>query len=1061
MNVVRTTMATLAVLAAATAASAQSGGLTVKVVDASDQSPLPGATVVLTNAIQLVAETVVQTDVDGVVEFPILRPGGGYIVQVTMPGYATVRKDEIRVKISENQTLVLPLGAEITETETITAKVDTVDLEKNQTVTTFGDEFIQDLPVQGRFYTNILTLAPGVSDEDMDGNPNVNGARERDFAAIVGGVSNVDPLTGLALTNINYDSIEEVEVITAGAGVEFGRAQGGFANIIEKQGSNQFEGVFNFLFRTSALDGNGASNVPENDIQDFEWIQPAIQISGPIMRDKLWYRLSHDWRKIEVPIQVGSGVEVQTQEQTTSSDMITWQASRRNKLAFSYLSDPQTTDNIGVNSTNPTETTYTVHTEGPLYRLSWTAPFSPRLLVDSLMAYQDASLEISPTTNGIANTCVVGLPFLENAQCVDLVTGQTSGSYNINWDDQRQRFTVRTQASIFGGRFWGSSHQFTVGFDAENERYERTLDQRPELTFFETSNRNSGEVERVGLVSARLTVPSVSTAEATGTNWAVFFEDQLKPLPNLTITVAARYDNEEINSNGMLPFDPEAESIAYLNQIRNNPANPNAVLQNAFTAYEDIGEFINNLAVELGISRNEVLTGLNSSVTRSTTWDRRRRPENVDIRNQNVSPYLAVSWDPFKTAKTRFAFSAGRHYDKIFLAIPLIELEPVTTDLNFRAERVGGNWVVNGLCGTSGACLRPTANVSTVDRNLTTPYQDEFTFTVEREIAAETVLAFRYLNRKFEDQYQDIDLNHIAGDYGRCQLQISANTPPLTNSPGLPTGLEDPFTGEIYNDTDPGNGDGRVDDCVGRFVDNPSGSGGEPVGGLPIFDGFLVRPDGFPDAYVQNPGWGEIFVLGNFNTTQYEAYTLELTRRQYRNWQLSGSYTWAEAVGDAEDFQQLLGDDRTIIGDEYGYLSYDQRHALKVNATTLVPWAGGFRFGTALGWFSGYPYSIRRRDLSYDSVPPEYVGISSAEARARLRYVTGQRNDQRNESWWNIDLQMTKEFNLQGGVNMQLSVDVFNILNDDPLRIFAQDNGFNAYVREFGREWQLGLRVAF
>ena len=42
----------------------------------------------------------------------------------------------------------------------------------------------------------MLTLAPGVQDADGDGNPNVHGSRDRDFKAEVGGVSNVDPLTG-------------------------------------------------------------------------------------------------------------------------------------------------------------------------------------------------------------------------------------------------------------------------------------------------------------------------------------------------------------------------------------------------------------------------------------------------------------------------------------------------------------------------------------------------------------------------------------------------------------------------------------------------------------------------------------------------------------------------------------------------------------------------------------------------------------------------------------------------------------------------------------------------
>jgi Ca-activated chloride channel family protein len=56
--------------------------------------------------------------------------------------------------------------------------------------------------------------------------------RGRDFATIVGGVPNVDPLTGQQLSNINMDSIEEIEVITAGARAEFGRAQGDFATVV-------------------------------------------------------------------------------------------------------------------------------------------------------------------------------------------------------------------------------------------------------------------------------------------------------------------------------------------------------------------------------------------------------------------------------------------------------------------------------------------------------------------------------------------------------------------------------------------------------------------------------------------------------------------------------------------------------------------------------------------------------------------------------------------------------------------------------------------------------------
>jgi Ca-activated chloride channel family protein len=100
--------------------------------------------------------------------------------------------------------------------------------------TKFTDEYVQPPPVPGRFYENVLSLAPGTQDADGDGNPNVHGSRTRDFKAEVGGVANVDPLTGQYMSQVDPNPIEEMEAITAGAGVEFSRAQGGFANVVGK-----------------------------------------------------------------------------------------------------------------------------------------------------------------------------------------------------------------------------------------------------------------------------------------------------------------------------------------------------------------------------------------------------------------------------------------------------------------------------------------------------------------------------------------------------------------------------------------------------------------------------------------------------------------------------------------------------------------------------------------------------------------------------------------------------------------------------------------------------------
>jgi hypothetical protein len=126
-------------------------------------------------------------------------------------------------------------------------------------------------------------------------------------------------LTGQWFSRINPNSIEEMEVIGAGAGVEFGRAQGGFALIVQKQGSNRHEGIGELHWQSSKLDGedSGPSDLGGARAKDFETIQPMIQLSGPIVRDHLWYRLSWEKRDQEQPVDILTGVEIYTKNTDT------------------------------------------------------------------------------------------------------------------------------------------------------------------------------------------------------------------------------------------------------------------------------------------------------------------------------------------------------------------------------------------------------------------------------------------------------------------------------------------------------------------------------------------------------------------------------------------------------------------------------------------------------------------------------------------------------------------------------------------------------------------------
>ncbi len=191
------------------------GGLIVAVHD-SDGKPLPGATVLITHDAGYLKPTVEITNKQGLAEFPVLRPGRGYGVQVVFPGFSPLFESDIEVEKNETETLAFQLVNELTERVKVVSSADGS--------TRFSDTFIQDLPVPGRFYQNVLAMAPGGNDADGDGNPNVHSSRHRDFKAVVLGFSHVDPLTGQWMSRVSPNSVEEMEVITGVA-----------ARVIQKQ----------------------------------------------------------------------------------------------------------------------------------------------------------------------------------------------------------------------------------------------------------------------------------------------------------------------------------------------------------------------------------------------------------------------------------------------------------------------------------------------------------------------------------------------------------------------------------------------------------------------------------------------------------------------------------------------------------------------------------------------------------------------------------------------------------------------------------------------------------
>src|SRR5262249_26042597 len=153
-------------------------------------------------------------------------------------------------------------------------------------------------------------------------------------------------------------------------------------------------------------------------------------------------------------------------------------------------------------------------------------------------------------------------------------------------------------------------------------------------------------------------------------------------------------------------FFPAQESKALLDRIAQIGSLPQAVRAQAFIAYEDIPGTLT--AVSSQVNGLPITEGGNFAQLAFAT--RLPQPDNTDIHNTNIEPRVSVSWDPWNNGKTKFSASAGKYYDKIFLAIPLSEVEPV---------HVQDFWTSNDVKG-QGASLDPTYSTAVVDRNLKT-----------------------------------------------------------------------------------------------------------------------------------------------------------------------------------------------------------------------------------------------------------------------------------------------------------------------------------------------------
>jgi hypothetical protein len=254
--------------------------------------------------------TAATTNSDGFYATPNLLPGT-YEVAASAQGFATGVQPLVTLTVGAQQVLnfVLTVG-QISQKVEVTGMAPAVELASSTVGAVVDEKSIVDLPLNGRDWTLLATLQPGVNIvPSQPPNAAVNGRGSKGYGTqltISGtrpqtnnyrldGISIVDyaggsPGSALGVA-LGVDAIAEFSVLTSNYSAEYGRTSGGVVNAITKSGANQFHGDAYWFLRDRKLD---ARNYFDTTKPPFHRNQFGASLGGPIQKDKTFFFFDYE-----------------------------------------------------------------------------------------------------------------------------------------------------------------------------------------------------------------------------------------------------------------------------------------------------------------------------------------------------------------------------------------------------------------------------------------------------------------------------------------------------------------------------------------------------------------------------------------------------------------------------------------------------------------------------------------------------------------------------------------------------------------------------------------------
>jgi hypothetical protein len=918
--------AVLTALALATPASAQvqTGSILVRALD--EQGALmPGVTITLTSPVLVAGTMTGVTDAGGVNRFPSLVPGT-YTVKIELSGFQTVTRENIVVLVGQTTPVEFAMKvASLAENITVTGASPTVDTTSATVAVNLSEQLIQGTPGGRDIWALVEAKVPGLvmsrpdvggTSGGLQGTFSARGTASAQNTSFLNGINVGDPAAiGAAGFYYDFDAFDDIQVSTGAHDITV-PTSGVFLNMITKTGGNRWNGSTTFTYTNDGLQGRNDTDPtlqkygfrPGGNTSDFV-SDINVAAGGPLVQNKVrFFGSFRDWRVHQnVPVQNSQTVLDQTNI-TSGLGNVTWQANQNNRITGFYSRQRYNKPNRLLNLASITVPESTVDEED-MFDVG-------QGLWNSVLGknlFLDARFGVNkilfPTYfNGGANQSIT-----------DNATGIIYGNNPSQVVRHRNRYQSNATAQYYKDQALGGRHEFKFGFDYTHAitRNETTRPDNVSLNYTSASG---------SFVPQNVTLYATPQNDATALNVLSLFAQDSYSVKRLTVTGGLRYERLE----GYLPD-------------QSSPASPFAAA--------GIGGFAAQL---------------------------RSFPEVRDVVKWNtVGPRIAAIIDLTGDGKTAAKASAGRYY--YVLSTGGGGVSNVNPNSNYSEQYVWNDlngdhkYQIGEQTGTPvvTAVTVNGAILTSIDPNFSRPYTDEYSFAVDRELAANFKLSAVYTYRREKN------------------LQASANP-------------DNPYATTLTTAVDPG-----IDGVVG------------------------TSDDGTYGFYQRLSAANRTLITNDPNVLQsYKGLELTLTKRFTDRWQMLAGYTRSVnridniSVDMSPNFlinaSGVIASDAVVTGASRcsgcGASNGDKPNQFKLTGMYILPWQ---EIITSVN-YSGVSGPAYTRQIS------RALAIGGSQT-INLQPMGDSRLDFQNR----IDVRVGKMFKFSGNRTLEATVDFDNLTNNN------------------------------